>query len=230
MRQADRRADDASDSASGVSMTRCSPKSFCRPSVTRNTPPSLPMSSPISTVLGSSSSARRSPGLMRLGHGRRSSVIGASSGEAGEVGVEVGALGVDQRVRLGVGVVEHRPGWTGRAGRARRRAGRTASASASCVELGEEGGVDQLLLVQEGPQPLDRVAQLPRLDVAAEPVARRVVGRGVRAHAVGERLDQRRAPTLPGPLQHGLGDRQAWPARRCRRRGRRGSRSPSARW
>ena len=34
------------DSPSGESMTRASPKSFCSPSVTRNTPPSLPMSSP----------------------------------------------------------------------------------------------------------------------------------------------------------------------------------------
>src|ERR1035441_10161843 len=35
------------DSASGVSITRASPKSFCRPSVTRKTPPSLPTSSPM---------------------------------------------------------------------------------------------------------------------------------------------------------------------------------------
>ena len=35
------------DSASGESMTRSSPKSFCRPSVMRKTPPSLPMSSPM---------------------------------------------------------------------------------------------------------------------------------------------------------------------------------------
>ena len=54
------------DSASGESITRCSPKSFCSPSVTRNTPPSLPMSSPASTTLGSASSARRSPAFSAL--------------------------------------------------------------------------------------------------------------------------------------------------------------------
>src|SRR5437762_2658824 len=54
------------DSASGVSITRASPKSFCRPSVMRKTPPSLPMSSPISTTLGSSSMALRRPAFSAL--------------------------------------------------------------------------------------------------------------------------------------------------------------------
>ncbi|SKT96837.1 Uncharacterised protein [Mycobacteroides abscessus subsp. abscessus] len=49
------------DSASGVSMTRWSPKSFCSPSVTRKTPPSLPTSSPMMITLSSSSSADRKP-------------------------------------------------------------------------------------------------------------------------------------------------------------------------
>src|SRR3954471_9353908 len=53
-------------SASGVSMTRSSPKSFCRPSVTRKTPPSLPMSSPMMRTLGSDSIAARRPMLMPL--------------------------------------------------------------------------------------------------------------------------------------------------------------------
>ena len=38
------------DSASGVSSTRSSPNSACSPSVTRNTPPRVPMSSPISST------------------------------------------------------------------------------------------------------------------------------------------------------------------------------------
>src|ERR1019366_8908745 len=54
------------DSASGVSMMRSSPKSFCRFSVTRKTPPSLPMSSPMMTILGSRSMAGRRPALMAL--------------------------------------------------------------------------------------------------------------------------------------------------------------------
>ena len=57
------------DSASGVSSTRCSPKSRCRCSVTRNTPPSLPMSSPIRITRGSSSIALRSPAFSALLNG-----------------------------------------------------------------------------------------------------------------------------------------------------------------
>ena len=54
------------DSASGESMTRSSPKSFCSPSVIRKTPPSLPTSSPIISTLGSSSIALRRPALSAL--------------------------------------------------------------------------------------------------------------------------------------------------------------------
>src|ERR687889_545864 len=53
-------------SASGVSTTRSSPKSFCRPSVIRKTPPSRPMSSPMRTTVASSSIARRRPRLSAL--------------------------------------------------------------------------------------------------------------------------------------------------------------------
>ena len=54
------------DSPSGESMTRCSPKSFCSPSVTRKTPPSLPMSSPIKRTFALSSIDLRSPSLIAL--------------------------------------------------------------------------------------------------------------------------------------------------------------------
>ena len=50
-------------SASGVSITRSGPNSFCNPSVTRNTPPARPTSSP-RTITDSSeriSSANPSP-------------------------------------------------------------------------------------------------------------------------------------------------------------------------
>src|SRR2546430_15642019 len=53
-------------SASGVSNTRDGPNSSCRPSVTRNTPPSFPTSSPRTSVLGSSVSERRSASLIAL--------------------------------------------------------------------------------------------------------------------------------------------------------------------
>ena len=42
-------------SAIGVSNTRCLPYFFCRPSVTRNTPPKKPTSSPMTTILSSRS-------------------------------------------------------------------------------------------------------------------------------------------------------------------------------
>src|SRR3954464_7417749 len=96
------------DSASGVSMTRSSPKSFCRPSVIRKTPPSLPMSSPMRTTLGSVSRALRSASLRAL-----AMVIVAMSVallEGGEVLGELGALLVDQRVSVGVDVLEDRHG------------------------------------------------------------------------------------------------------------------------
>ena len=51
------------DSASGLSITRCSPNSACSPSVTRKTPPSLPMSSPISTTWSSAAIAARMPAV-----------------------------------------------------------------------------------------------------------------------------------------------------------------------
>src|SRR5450631_3668013 len=96
------------DSASGVSMIRSSPKSFCRFSVTRNTPPSLPMSSPMMTTLGSCSMARRRPALMDLPI--VTLAMSVLSLEARGVRSEPGALGVDQRVLLDIDVVEHRDG------------------------------------------------------------------------------------------------------------------------
>ena len=53
-------------SARGVSITRSSPNRACRPSVTRNTPPRRPMSSPISRTFGSSRIAAASPAFRAL--------------------------------------------------------------------------------------------------------------------------------------------------------------------
>src|SRR5665811_1890766 len=96
------------DSASGVSMTRSSPKSFWRFSVTRNTPPSLPMSSPMMTTLGSRSIARRRPALMALP--MPTFDISVASLEARGVCGERGAFGLDQRVLIDIDVVKHRRG------------------------------------------------------------------------------------------------------------------------
>ena len=92
-------------SASGVSITRSSPKSFCRPSVTRKTPPSLPTSSPITRTFGSFSIAARRPALMAFamvvcvltGHPRRLVL------EARPIVREPRPLLLDQRVPLPVG-------------------------------------------------------------------------------------------------------------------------------
>src|SRR5664280_733412 len=96
------------DSASGVSMMRSSPKSFCRFSVTRKTPPSLPMSSPMMTTLGSRSIARRRPALMAL------PIVTFDMSvlplEARGVGGELRSLSFDQRVLLDIDVVKHRQG------------------------------------------------------------------------------------------------------------------------
>src|SRR5947199_7009978 len=54
------------DSARGVSNTRSTPNSFWRPSVTRNTPPSGPMSSPSTSIRGSSANERRSASFSAL--------------------------------------------------------------------------------------------------------------------------------------------------------------------
>src|SRR4051812_44566720 len=234
-------------SASGVSTTRSSPKSFCRPSVIRKTPPSLPMSSPISTTLASPSMARRRPRLRalpmvsvsmliarlrprsaprspalpamlaRASFSQRSSedvlsrarghLVGTrvlTVGEARVVLHELGALGGHRRGLLGVDVVEHRG--------ARRidhvhRA--LADADGQLVGLGldgvEEVGVGDAGTGEVGLEPGDRVAQLPLLELAGQPVAGRVVGGGVRAHPVGERLDERRALALAGGGQRRLG-------------------------
>ena len=77
------------------------------------------------------------------------------------------------------------------------------------VHPGEELRVGRAAPHQVSLDPLDRVLQLPRLELAGQPVPGRVVGGGVRAHPVGERLDQHRALAFPGRL-HGLpGHRQA---------------------
>ncbi len=200
------------DSASGESITRSSPKSFCSPSVIRKTPPSLPTSSPITRTLGSSSIARRRPALRALarviwsvvpvdglahrrgpprrcrGTPRKPAFCAASS---------LGLLGEDvvedvEDVRVG------------------HRAAALPQVHAELLGLGvdlvEERLVGQAVAGQVDLHPLDRVLELPALEVSREPVARRVVGRGVGAHPVGVGLHERRTLTLASALQRRLRD------------------------
>src|SRR5450759_1659332 len=190
------------DSASGVSMIRSSPKSFWRFSVTRNTPPSLPMSSPMMTTLGSCSMARRRPALRALP--MPIFAMSVASLEARGVGGKPGALSLDQRVLLDVDVVKHRH---------RLRVGHRQAALTNrerkLVGLNldglEEGPVSLAAGCQIGLEPGDRVTQLPDLDIGGDAVLRRVVGGRVRTHAVGVGLDQHRPLPTAGRVQRGFG-------------------------
>src|SRR5215212_4982832 len=173
------------DSASGLSMTRSSPKSFCRPSVIRKTPPSLPTSSPMIRTLGSSSIALRRPMLRPL-----ASVIlvisgsprncgapaeqfrGVASGTAPlervEVLGEAVALGGELVGHLGVDVVEHAQ----RLGIGQRLASLPqvgAELLGLLLDPADEVVVDEAVPAQVDLEPGDRVLQLPVLDVVGEP-------------------------------------------------------------
>ena len=74
------------------------------------------------------------------------------------------------------------------------------------LDLLDQPVVDQPVAAQVDLQPRDRVLQLPGLHVRGEPVARGVVGRGVRTHPVRVGLDERRALAVTGPLEGGLRD------------------------
>src|SRR4051794_231098 len=159
-------------SASGVSTTRSSPKSFCRPSVIRKTPPSRPMSSPMSTTLASSSMARRRPRLSALPMVSVSVLISvvALPVETGVVGHELLALLREPGNLLGVDGVEHRR---------RRRVGHVDRARPDpggelvglAVDAVEEVVVGEAAAGQVRLHTGDRIAQLPLLQLAGQPVA-----------------------------------------------------------
>ena len=82
--------------------------------------------------------------------------------------------------------------------------------------------------VREQPRPVarDRVAGAGPLDLLVGAVPGGIVGGGVRADPVRHRLDQRRAVAGAGPVRAPSPSPPGRRARRCRRRGRPGSRSP----
>src|SRR4051794_31916592 len=131
------------DSASGVSITRLSPKSFCRPSVTRKTPPSLPTSSPMIRTLGSESRARRSDSLIALARAIFSAIsVAPFIRERRLVGGELGSLLVDERMPVRVHVLED-----GEVVRVRHGADRLTHSFAQRLALGLEFREESLVRV-----------------------------------------------------------------------------------
>src|SRR5436309_1753936 len=73
----------------------------------------------------------------------------------------------------------------------------------------------QALQLEVLPHPLDRIALRPRFDFLFRPVARRIVARGMRTHAIGDRFDHRRAASasgfVRGRLRHSVHGEQIVP-------------------
>src|SRR5690349_20655546 len=149
------------DSASGLSMTRSSPKSFCSPSVIRKTPPSLPTSSPMTRTFGSSSIARRRPMLSPLASVILS-LMSVRSLEGLEVRRELVALLAQL---LGQLVVHHVEDVQRR--RVRQRLAALPEPGPEVVGLGRDVGeelrVGEAVAPQVGLDARDRVLQLPGL-------------------------------------------------------------------
>src|SRR3990172_4298025 len=195
-------------SASGVSMTRCSPNFLRRPSVTRNTPSSTPTSSPRTMTSSSRSISWWSARLIALTivSLRLSAVCRVIPGSSAldlcgrleiprrrlPLGLELGgALRVDvledlHQVRLHPGL------------------GRFHRAPDLRVDLGLQLGVDLLvhqpLLLDVAAEARQRLLGLPRLHLVLAPALRRVVGRRVHREPVGDGLDERRPLALPCAL------------------------------
>src|SRR5262245_28981966 len=194
-------------SASGVSITRCSPNLARRPSVTRNTPPSTPMSSPRTRTSSSRSISCMRARLMAwtIVSFRCSVILGSSSAVGldrspvrglaarSELPLELRALRPELRRRLGIDLLEAieqvrlHPGL-----------GALDRAPDLGLDLGLErrlaGGVEHALRLDVPLEPGEGLSRLPRLDLGLVPVLRGIVGRGVERQPVGQRFDQR------GPL------------------------------
>src|ERR1700680_4329210 len=166
-------------SASGVSITRSAPKRFCSPAVARNTPPLTPTSSPSTTTLGSSSSARASARLMA------STTVTSVMRRSLEL-VALARIGLRER---GIEMIEHGLG---------RAWGRRQIALDRRLDLQLALGrklfllrlAPRLLRNQVGPQPRHRLPPPARLPPLGRTIARGVVGGGMVAEPVGHRLDQ----------------------------------------
>src|SRR5918996_4077808 len=159
------------DSASGVSITRCSPKSFCSPSVIRKTPPRVPTSSPSSTTRSSASMASRSAVLSALA--MVICAISASSRLRGELRLELlqpPPLRQQGLGRVGVHVVDQV-----RQRRVRHVLDGGADLGGDPVGLGLHLALQLLAvepgLLEERPVATDRLAGLPHVELVDGAVA-----------------------------------------------------------
>src|SRR5262245_7986595 len=147
------------DSARGVSNTRRSPNSSCSPSVTRNTPPSFPTSSPNTSVRSSSASDRRSASLSAF-----AMVTSGIALDLLELPCQVGRqVGVDPRERL-----PRRPRLEGQHALARPRGQRTRLT----LDVVQERLVRDALRPERAQPPFQRVIAPPRLHVRLRLVPR----------------------------------------------------------
>src|SRR4051812_33562104 len=180
-------------SASGVSKTRRAPNCFCKPSVTRKTPPSLPTSSPKTSVRSSSLSATRSPS--------RSASCIEKSAISQLLEPRARVLACDGR-RLLVDEAELLL-------EARRLERRELLAHALDLVLGvrvdrvEEARV-HARSEQSQPGEPERVELAPGGFLLGGAVTRGIVRGCVRTEPVGERLDHGRAAALACPRHRGL--------------------------
>src|SRR6185436_15262645 len=151
-------------SAIGVLKTRSRPNSACRPSVTRNTPPSSPTSSPNTSVRSSFASASRS------------AAFSAATIVTSAIAEDLRALEEHGGRRLGEGVVEHLGRGRGTEGgqlgsHLRDPLGRLV------LDRGDERVIDDPGGDEVPAEALDRIALAPGCDVVVRPVPRRVVRR-----------------------------------------------------
>src|SRR5262245_50577678 len=153
-------------SARGVSNTRRSPNSSWRPSVTRNTPPSLPTSSPRTRLRGSSARESRRAWLMALT--MVSSAIGLPVLLPGQ---PQGLLPLPGQVGREVGEHprEHLGHWAGpRPDDARPQA--LGELRAPGIDLLEEPGVGHPGALQPPPVPVQGILGLPPIDLVLDAI------------------------------------------------------------
>ena len=101
---------------------------------------------------------------------------------------------VEHGQRFGIGQIEGAGAQTGR--------GRIGGG----LHLGEECVVGEVLAFEQFPDSVDRIARPPFVEIGVGAVAGGVVGGGVRAHAVGQGLDEERPGSVTRMPSRAAGD------------------------